>query len=108
MKGKIKMKINANIKTKKTQIKNYFYILAIQSLLVTGCSTIGGTWDENELKASVSYETKCPIQNISISSFKDDGMAGTGKFDILACGKNYKYLRFGKSYFEESKSPLIK
>lgn len=85
--------------------KIYYSSIAI-TFLVTGCSTIGGGWVESDLKDTVAFDTKCPLEKVQILRHKDEGMSGTGRFEIEACGQNYVYLRFGKSYFEQSKSPL--
>jgi hypothetical protein len=82
------------------------WILLALSALMIGCATIGGTYDETKLKERVSYDTNCPIEKISIAKMQDDGMAGTGHFTMNACGKQWNYVRLGKSYFEESKSPV--
>ncbi len=82
----------------------------ISFLLVVGCSSInkmiGATWDENKLKNTVSFDTQCPEQKINVVRFYDEGQSGTGRFEVQACDKLCKYLRFGASYYEQSKSPI--
>src|SRR5690349_16573543 len=82
------------------------YVFILVSLLGVGCASIGGTYDESKLKAQASFDTQCPAEKISIVRMKDDGMAGTGNFVLEACGKQWNYVRLGRSYFEESKSPV--
>lgn len=85
----------------------YAGLLATLSLF--GCSMMGASTDRGKLVSTASFDHRCPEQKISVVSEKDNGMAGTGQYELDVCGTVKRYKRAGTLYYDaETGGPLGK
>ncbi len=58
---------------------------------------------DEKLKKVVSFDTKCPVEQITVVDKMED--QGFGKYKIEACGKQLDYKRTGTIYHAADKQP---
>ncbi len=73
-------------------------IALIGMAYLTGCASIGATYDEDKLIETASFDLACKKDQIRVVSASDGGWSGTGNFSLVACGKPVKYKRIGLMY----------
>lgn len=79
-----------------------FLTLSI-ALGLSGCASMGFTYDKEKLIETVSFDLNCPKEKIQIDSADDDTFQATGRFSLKACGKQVKYKRLGTLYVNAEK-----
>lgn len=83
--------------------------LAVQITTLVGCAAMGASTDRTKLVSTASFDHRCPEERISIVREKDDGMGGTGQYELDVCGTPRRYKRAGTLYYDaETGGPLGK
>jgi len=81
-------------------------VVALGSLALFGCASMGFKYDEGALRKQVAFDTQCPQEKIQVVDAMEAGV-GVTKFRINVCGQEQKWNRLGTSYFAEGKGPTM-
>lgn len=83
--------------------------VALSLTTPAGCASMGAATDRAKLVSTAAFDHRCPEERVSIVREKDDGMGGTGQYELEVCGTPRRYKRAGTLYYDaETGGPLGK
>lgn len=84
-------------------------VLVTMAAATTACAAMGASTDRTKLVTTASFDHRCPQEKIAIVTEQDDGMSGTGRYELDVCGAKKRYKRAGTLYYDaDTGGPLAK
>lgn len=84
-------------------------VLVTLAVTTSACAAMGAGTDRAKLVSTASFDHRCPQEKIAVVAEQDDGMSGTGRYELDVCGAKKRYKRVGTLYYDaETGGPLAK